>query len=133
MSIGGKRRGGIASRQSFSHKQKPSERLAQANKSTGLFGTLTEAVKRAVKARDGYRCCKCRTQVLPENAQHSERVLMVDHKIPRAQGGSNAMSNLWTLCDLCHANKPGSVNKRGASLVHAVANQVRKRRRARTK
>lgn len=135
MSIGNKKRGGIAARQSYRKgKQKVSERLRQIhNVSQDGYGDNWSAIKKIVKRRDNYRCCRCHTQVLPENEQYSERVLMVDHRIPIARGGKTVLSNLWTLCDLCHESKPGSANQRGAALVKAVANQVRMKRRAKTK
>jgi len=53
-------------------------------------------------ARDGYRCTACgRT---PE----SGATLSVDHIIPWAIGGSNDLSNLRTLCEICH--HPGVVD-----------------------
>lgn len=131
MSIGNKRRGGISARQTNRRKLKPSERLSQSNPNTNLYGPLSDYIKKQVKERDRYRCQRCGVQVLPENENYSPRVLMVDHKTCRARGGTNHLSNLETLCDLCHENKPGSANKRGASLVRAVADQVRKKRNAR--
>lgn len=49
-----------------------------------------------VLSRDGYRCRECGTSCRREDAD-------VHHLIPRSLGGSDAPSNLVTLCDGCHA------------------------------
>ena len=56
-----------------------------------------ERIKAAVKHRDQYRCRRC----------HSTTNLQIDHIIPVAAGGRTIMQNLWTLCDTCHAKRPG--------------------------
>ena len=81
-------------------------RVALELKRRGLTGKATvnrEPVspQRRVQvfSRDGYRCRFC-------GAKPSETVtLHVDHAIPRSKGGSNAMSNLQTLCCHCNAGK----------------------------
>lgn len=49
-----------------------------------------------IKARDLYTCQQCGT---------ISTQLEVDHKVPLWQGGSDAESNLWSLCRECHAAK----------------------------
>lgn len=49
--------------------------------------------------RDGYRC-----QLCGRSAQDGIS-LEVDHRMPRAQGGSNDSDNLWTLCWECNRGK----------------------------
>lgn len=49
----------------------------------------------AVIKRDGKRCRWCGTT-------HD---LTLDHKIPKARGGSNAIKNLQLLCALCNSMK----------------------------
>lgn len=49
--------------------------------------------------RDNYRC-----QLCGRSAQDGV-TLEVDHKVPRAKGGSNDPSNLWTLCFDCNRGK----------------------------
>jgi hypothetical protein len=49
--------------------------------------------------RDDYRC-----QICGRTAQEGAR-LEVDHRIPRSKGGTNAPSNLWTLCFECNRGK----------------------------
>jgi 5-methylcytosine-specific restriction endonuclease McrA len=53
--------------------------------------------------RDGYRC-----QICGRNAQEHGVVLEVDHRIPRAKGGSDDPANLWTLCFDCNRGKRDS-------------------------
>lgn len=59
------------------------------------YREVSGAVKQAVKRRDKFKCVKC----------GSRNDLEVDHIVSDAKGGSNAMSNLQTLCKLCHSMK----------------------------
>lgn len=52
-----------------------------------------------VLKRDGYRC-----QICGRSAQDNV-ILHVDHKVPKAKGGTNEMRNLWTLCQDCNLGK----------------------------
>lgn len=61
------------------------------------YGESWAVIRERVKKRDGYKCCLCGRC----------EFLQVDHIIPVAKGGVTAMHNLWTLCDLCHAQRPG--------------------------
>ncbi|MCB1163596.1 HNH endonuclease [bacterium] len=56
--------------------------------------TLTRALRRKILARDGHRC--------QGPGCTSTRYLEVHHRKPRANGGTNAPSNLITLCSACH-------------------------------
>jgi hypothetical protein len=49
-----------------------------------------------VLKRDRYRCCMCNRAGLE---------LQVDHKVPVAQGGTDALDNLQTLCADCNRGK----------------------------
>jgi len=49
--------------------------------------------------RDGYKC-----QICGRDASDGMK-LEVDHKIPRAKGGSNEPDNLWALCFDCNHGK----------------------------
>lgn len=51
------------------------------------------AVRRAVYARDGYRCALC----------DDTRRLQIHHVVKRSLGGSDFPENLITLCWRCHA------------------------------
>lgn len=49
--------------------------------------------------RDNYRCKIC------GNSASDGARLEIDHKIPVAKGGSDEISNLWTLCFKCNRGK----------------------------
>lgn len=57
----------------------------------------------AIFRRDGYRC-----QICGRNAQEHGVTLEVDHRLARAQGGSDDPANLWTLCFDCNRGKSDS-------------------------
>ena len=59
---------------------------------------LSAATRVDVLRRDNYRCLFCGV-----SAKKAE--LEVDHIIPFSKGGSNAMSNLQTLCSDCNKGK----------------------------
>jgi len=54
--------------------------------------------------RDGFRCCDCGA-----SPQRDGVVLHVDHKIAVANGGSNELNNLRTLCRDCNAGKSARI------------------------
>ena len=60
--------------------------------------TLTKKDRKAIYARDGYRCALC----------DSAKGLQVHHCITRAEGGSNQPENLICLCWKCHAVAHGT-------------------------
>lgn len=59
-----------------------------------------DKIARAVRKRDNETCCGCGD----ENTQ-----LHVHHIVPLGAGGSNARSNLITLCEECHGRIHGGV------------------------
>lgn len=59
----------------------------------------------AIRKRDSYACRACpRSQNASDGPdwQESDAELHVHHIVPLGAGGSNARSNLITLCDKCH-------------------------------
>lgn len=63
-----------------------------------------DALKRSVKARDGNKCVKC--GITSEQVKSVPGLyLEVDHIIRLADGGTNRMTNLQTLCSVCHRNR----------------------------
>ena len=56
---------------------------------------VPQSVKREVKLRDGHKCTVC----------GSRQRLEVDHRRALMNGGSNHISNLATLCHVCHLEK----------------------------
>lgn len=53
---------------------------------------IKRAKRKRIYKRDGYKCVKCK----------STDDLSIDHKKPRCLGGTNADSNLQTLCRPCN-------------------------------
>lgn len=66
---------------------------------------LPPAVRDYVFRRDQYRCQSC-------GYFQTEALLQVDHIIPLAQGGSNDLSNLQTLCQPCNLRKSSRLDLR---------------------
>lgn len=62
-----------------------------------MTARIPNHVRREVYRRDGWRCALC----------DCSRYLQIHHVIPRGKGGSNAVQNLITLCDRCHAAAHG--------------------------
>ena len=56
---------------------------------------IPKAVREAVFKRDNYCCVKC----------GSTKNLEVDHKVSLANGGTNELDNLQTLCQDCNRRK----------------------------
>ena len=56
---------------------------------------IPKAVREEVFKRDNYCCVKC----------GSTKNLEVDHKVSLANGGTNEMANLQTLCQDCNRRK----------------------------
>lgn len=59
---------------------------------------LTNSIRHEVFVRDDYKCVEC-------GATKKDIVLHVDHIIPVAQGGTDELSNLQTLCEACNLSK----------------------------
>lgn len=65
--------------------------------SQGLFSQhITDSTRETVYAKDGHKCIRC----------FSTKDLTVDHIFPRSMGGSNAITNLRTLCRSCNSARP---------------------------
>ena len=62
-----------------------------------LSAKLTNAQRKAIYRRDGYRCALC----------DSTKYIQLHHIITRGQGGTNHPHNLITLCADCHAAAHG--------------------------
>lgn len=84
------------------------------------FGTHA-AVRSFVFRRDSFTCQACGKQAVGV-ATYSGRlaaycsdgmVLVVDHVISLANGGTNHPDNLQALCDHCNAKKGATVDKQG--------------------
>ena len=54
--------------------------------------------------RAGFKCEQCGKEY-PQSGVLGERNLLVDHRVPLANGGNNNLSNLQVLCKGCHGEK----------------------------
>lgn len=73
---------------------------------TSLKNTYPEnwvELKQRVRERDGNACVKCKRTITQLRAISCW--LEVDHIKRLADGGSNSMLNLQTLCNVCHSNR----------------------------
>lgn len=84
-------------------KNKPRKRKPKSLKKRN---PLTKSIRHEVFKRDGYRCLEC-------GATNKETRLHIDHIIPVAQGGSDELSNLQTLCRDCNLAKSNRAWKGG--------------------
>jgi len=66
----------------------------------GYGGTTWKKLRLVILTRDAFTCKVCQTYV--GKSAHC------DHIIPKAQGGSNELSNLQALCHRCHSIKTKS-------------------------
>ncbi len=65
--------------------------------------------KLVVHERDHHTCSECGW---PEGVKRMVRELHLHHIEPLSRGGSNALSNLVTLCDICHRRQEGAGHAR---------------------
>ena len=77
------------------------EQLVEGNTGEPVRRTIPLKDRWAVLKRDNYRCAKCGAS---PSSDHKV-VLEVDHIVPVARGGGNAISNLQTLCQSCNQGK----------------------------
>jgi transcriptional regulator with XRE-family HTH domain len=74
--------------------------------------SISAADRRATLAADGYRCQLCGTS----------EALEIDHFIPVTLGGTNSLSNYWTLCTACNGmGGKGSRMPTAAMIEHWLA------------
>lgn len=60
---------------------------------------VSARTKLSVINRDGWKCQQCGFKT------RTRAFLHVDHKVALANGGTNDISNLWTLCADCNLKK----------------------------
>lgn len=61
----------------------------------GISPAKWQKLRAKALRRDGYRCVNC----------GATKMLQVDHIVGAAAGGQSVLSNLQTLCPMCHAKK----------------------------
>ena len=64
--------------------------------------------KKDVKTRDRESCSKCGW---PAGVSRRKRNLHVHHRVSLARGGNNSLTNLTTLCHICHRDEEGTGHK----------------------
>ena len=73
----------------------------QSNRQTshrrGYGGTAWKKLRMVVLIRDAFICQHCN--------EYAGKSAHCDHIIPKAQGGTNELSNLQALCHRCHSIK----------------------------
>jgi 5-methylcytosine-specific restriction protein A len=83
------------------------------------YGARWRRIRRAVLRRDNYRC-RAMIPAIDERAR--QRGVMVrcwntgkevDHIIPKAQGGTDELDNLQSLCKGCHSRKTAKEGRWG--------------------
>jgi len=67
---------------------------------------LTKSIRHEVFVKDGFKCVEC-------GATNQQTRLHVDHILPVAQGGTDELSNLQTLCEACNLAKSNRMWKGG--------------------
>lgn len=75
-------------------------------KKSGRGGARWRELRKKVFERDGYKCQICKSRgVLTVVTLHGSLHGVCDHIVPLAWGGTDAMSNLQTICQACDAEK----------------------------
>jgi len=69
------------------------------------YGKAWETTRAIILKRDKYLCQPCKRN------GHIVAAKQVDHKIPKAQGGTDNHENLQSICISCHANKTAKESK----------------------
>lgn len=127
----GASRGGIAARNkshSGSGRTRTSERLRATNASVSdnSRGDKLRRLKELRLEVNGHTCDGCGRCLLRTSYSGT---IYGDHKVPVAQGGATTRGNVQVLCERCHENKTGSVNRRGRNLLKANAKRSNAMRR----
>lgn len=76
---------------------------------TNKRNPIPPAFKHEIFKRDGFRCLEC-------GATNKNSRLEIDHIVPVAQGGTDELSNLQTLCDDCNRAKSNRAWKAGLKI-----------------
>jgi hypothetical protein len=77
------------------------KRLNQQTESgVSVSGRVSKGERFDILKRDNYKC-----QICGRTAREDSVKLHVDHKVPKAKGGTNDPDNLWVLCKDCNLGK----------------------------
>ena len=81
--------------------RKISSRYTHQSAYQGKYPPDWSARRRKVYQRDNWTCQRCGRKSGPHRGSNSP-TLHAHHRTPLSVGGSNALSNLTTLCERCH-------------------------------
>ncbi len=93
------------------HRKKASNFTKRLSRHERGYGSSWDRLRQVVLQRDGGLCQACLADgfVKPGN--------LVDHKVPKAEGGTDDLGNLQVLCKVCHDNKTALESARGGRAV----------------
>lgn len=74
------------------------------------YGNKWDQIRKAALIRDDYLCQRCKAEGVYTSAKD------VDHKIPKAEGGTDHLSNLESICPPHHKQKTNQESIRGRKL-----------------
>lgn len=80
---------------------------AKGNRHQRGYGKDWELIRKHALKRDAYLCQLCKTQ------GKYIKATTVDHIKAKEHGGTDAMNNLQSLCEPCHAAKTAREHQRG--------------------
>lgn len=69
------------------------------------WGKVSPVKRQLVIERDGRRCGWCEREVFEDVPQTAANRLTIDHRVPKAKGGTNHLSNLLVACGACNKRK----------------------------
>lgn len=78
----------------------------QGNRHERGYGYQWEKLRKKILSRDNYLCVNCLSKNIMLPAKQ------VDHIVPKAHGGTDAPSNLQSLCVACHRRKTAQESTR---------------------
>jgi 5-methylcytosine-specific restriction enzyme A len=83
------------------HREIPNDRLHRKRRGR----SIPSGKRRRIYERDDYRCVSCGLDGRSDPA----KLLTIDHRIPVSKGGTDADSNLQTMCGPCNTAKGDSL------------------------
>lgn len=93
------------------------ERVREMSERRKVFQRMAPQLAAQVFARDGYRCLEC-------GASGEGVKFHPDHIVPIAEGGTDDLSNLRTLCVPCNLRKAGYEGQRGRRRMEDAARRA---------
>ena len=82
--------------------------------------------KRIFNKQQG-KCAICNKELIlhrPDNISYDDRVMHIDHILPKSMGGKNDINNLRGLCAKCNTSRNNRVGKEAAKVVINGLNRI---------